>query len=81
MRLAASLLFLLCGAAIAAPAAELPAPAPNTAAADPVFAHPAAAKELDALLGNAHREIVDRHIGLRRQPGIGEVCSTCLGGR
>ena len=36
--------------------------------------------EQDALLGDAHREIVDRHIGLRRQPGIGEVGSTCLGG-
>lgn len=57
MRIAASLLFLLCGAAIAAPAAEAPAPAPTTAAADPVFAHPAATKELDALLGPAARAL------------------------
>ena len=55
MRLAASLLFLLCSAAIAAPAAE--APAPPAAAADPVFAHPAATKELDALLGPAARAL------------------------
>ncbi len=52
MRIAASLLFLLCGVAAAAPAAPA-APATSSAAADPVFAHPAAAKELDALLGPA----------------------------
>jgi hypothetical protein len=38
-------------------------------------------EEQDALLGDAHREIVDRHVGLRRQPGVGEVGGARLGGR
>ena len=34
-----------------------------------------------ALLGDAHGEVVDRHVGLRRQPGIGEVGGRGLGRR
>ena len=52
MRIAASLLLLVSAIAAAAPAS----PAPDTAA-DPVFAHPAEAKELDALLGPAARAL------------------------
>ncbi|MFI4978860.1 MAG: hypothetical protein ACHQIO_00780, partial [Nevskiales bacterium] len=54
MRIAASLLLLLSTIAAAAPAQP---PSPDATVADPVFAHPAEAKALDALLGPAARAL------------------------